>query len=141
MSDLTCFEQAVMKKLLRGEDEVLSILREQLNVVEVSNRELTGAGFYTTLSVLPEAQSILGNPSFKLGDVIARIQGLKLGAGFLLYVQEGVLHMLEGYTYDEPWPQFISLYELSYTNVDERDMDSLRKILSGRLSGSEQVNE
>jgi hypothetical protein len=41
--------------------------------------------------------------------VIARMEGLEHGAGFMLFIDDGVLVMLEGYTYDEPWPQRMSL--------------------------------
>ena len=120
-----------MEKLLDGEDEVLSVLRQQLKGAAVSAREMTGVGFYTTFSVPDEVSRVPGNVSFKFGDVIANIRGLKLGAGFLLYVREGALHMLEGYTYDEPWPQRISSFELSYTRSNRRDLENIRNILHG----------
>ena len=131
MNNLTPLEQAVMEKLLDGEDEVLSALRQQLKVVEVSKREMTGVGFYTTFSVPDEVSRVPGNASFKFGDVIAKIPGLRLGVGFLLYVQDGNLHMLEAYTFDEPWPQRISSFELSYTPSDRRDLENVRKVLHG----------
>jgi hypothetical protein len=39
--------------------------------------------------------------------------------------------MLEGYTYDEPWPQEISEFELTYRGGEQRDLEALRKILHG----------
>lgn len=130
MTALTNFERAVMEKLLEGEDEVLSILREQLEVIVVDKRELTGVGFYTTFSVPENARCLRARPSFKFGDVIAKIPELNHGAGFLLYVEGGALHMLEGYTYDEPWPQLVHSFGLSYVSGGQRDMKALRDILS-----------
>lgn len=40
------------------------------------------------------------------------------GAGFLLYVDKGLLKMLEAYSYEEPWPERIKNFELRYQNGD-----------------------
>jgi hypothetical protein len=61
--------------------------------------------------------------------VIAKFSGLSSGAGFLLYVQDGVLHMLEGYTYDEPWPQEPLSFELSYASGGQRDAKVSERIV------------
>jgi len=129
MKNLTDLEKAVMEKLLDGEDEVLSVLRQQLKAAVVSAREMTGVGFYTTFSVPDRVSRVPGNVSFKFGDVIAKMRELKWGAGFLLYVQEGALHMLEGYTYDEQWPGRISSFELNYTPSNRGELENLRKVL------------
>lgn len=131
MNNLTPFEQAVMQKLLDGEDEILLILREQLKKTIVTKREMTGVGFYTTFFVSDGVQLLLDNSSFKFGDVVAKMPELNFGTGFLLYVLDGALHMLEGYTYDETWPHQISDFELSYTTGHQRDLNSLHKILLG----------
>jgi len=36
--------------------------------------------------------------------VIAIIPGLEQPAGFVLFINDGVLNELEGFTIDEPWP-------------------------------------
>jgi hypothetical protein len=41
----------------------------------------------------------------EIGDVGAEIAGLQLGAGFLLFIRDGVVSFLEGFTYDESWPE------------------------------------
>jgi len=120
-----------MQKLLDGEDEVLSILREQAKAIAVTEREMTGVGFYTTFFIPNGARHLPNNPSFKFGDVTAKTLGLNYGAGFLLYVQDGALHILEGYIYDESWPEEISVFELSYTTGHHRDMEGLYEILHG----------
>jgi hypothetical protein len=130
MKDLTDLERKVMQAFIDGEDDILSILREQLEAIVVVNREMTGVGFFTTFVVSDEVRRA-DDRSFKLGDVIANISGLAHGAGFLLYVEHGALHMLEGYTYDEPWPKEISAFELTYRSGDQRDLEALRKILHG----------
>jgi len=130
MNDLTTLERKVMQALLDGEDDILSILREQLEATVVVKRKMTGVGFFTTFAVSDDVRRA-DDRSFKLDDVIASISGLAHGAGFLLYVEHGALHMLEGYTYDEPWPKEISEFELTYTAGEQRDLEALRKILHG----------
>jgi hypothetical protein len=128
MKKLTTLEQNVMQALLDGEDDILSILREQLKAALVIKREMTGMGFYTTFEVSADVPRA-GDLSFKFGDVVASIPSLNHGAGFLLYVKLGILQMLEGYSYDEPWPQETSEFELSYTSGHQRDTEALHKIL------------
>jgi hypothetical protein len=47
-----------------------------------------------------------------LGDIGADIPGLAHGAGFVLFVRGGVISMLEGFSYDEKWPESISEFKL-----------------------------
>ena len=42
--------------------------------------------------------------------------GLEFGAGFLVYIEDGKLHALEGYTYEEPWPASPEPFALRYSN-------------------------
>ncbi len=66
----------------------------------------------------------------KFGDVIGDIPGLASGAGFLLYIKNGVLDMLEGYSYDEPWPESINSFNLKYMNGERRDWVALKEKLN-----------
>jgi len=131
MTDLTDFERAVLCKLLSGDHPVLALLRQQLEVCRCTKREATGVGLYTDLDVSaytgPRPQLDL-----KFGDVVAEIDGLEQGAGFVLYIEAGLLVMLEGYTFGEPWPDRIDSFKLSYINGDERDWQALTKLLDRR---------
>jgi hypothetical protein len=126
--EITNLEQAVLQKLLNGDHLLLNSLRRQLEACRVDSREFTGAGFYTTF-VLDEGVEERAGGDLKFGDVIAQIDGLKHGAGFLLYVKAGALKMLEGYSYDEPWPERIAGFKLSFMKGEERDWKALAKIL------------
>jgi hypothetical protein len=37
---------------------------------------------------------------------------LQYGAGFLLYIKDGMLNMLEGYCYEDKWPNDFENFEL-----------------------------
>jgi hypothetical protein len=127
MIDLAELERAVLTKLLAGEHPLLEQLRNQIPKCRVSRRELTGAGFYADLDVgdSPAADDV----NLRFGDVIAEIEGMAHGAGFVLYIEHGRLSMLEGYGYDDPWPNTITRYTLQYRAGDNRDWDTLRKVL------------
>jgi hypothetical protein len=118
LSQLNELERSVLEKLLAGNGRVLSQLRKQLAVCDVENRELTGHGFFTTFAVASEAES--ASWSGRFGDVIAQIDGLEHGAGFLLTVESGFLLSLEGYSFEEPWPTDVRAFTLEYTQ-DPRD--------------------
>lgn len=101
--------------LLRGDDEARTILRQQAQRAQVSSREMTGVGFFTRFTVVAGAPRVMDNLTFKLGNVEGTARNVKHGLGFLLYVENGVLSMLEGYTYDEPWPEEIHELALRYS--------------------------
>jgi hypothetical protein len=40
----------------------------------------------------------------EISDVGAEFPNLRHGAGFVLSIRDGVVTMMEGFTYDAPWP-------------------------------------
>ena len=134
MSNLNALEQAVMGKFLEGNVEGLSILREQFESIDVVKREFTGVGFHTTFTLPQETHSLPGNRSLNLDDVVANIGGLKNGAGFLLFIRDGRLCQLEGYSYGgESWPLEVTSFEVGYLvgnkMAKQRDIEALHKDL------------
>jgi len=125
---LSVIEKAVLEKMLDGNFPLLIQLQRQLELCIVEKREFTAFGFYTTLIVSQSIPKIEGL-DIKFGDVIGFIPGLSSGAGFLLYVKDGVLDMLEGYSYDEPWPSSIDVFNLKYIRGDKRDWDDVPSML------------
>jgi hypothetical protein len=121
METMTKLERAVLDKLFAGKSEPFHIFRQQLAVARVVGRELTGVGFFINFSVPPEAPRLPGRPRFYFGDVGAEIKGVQHGAGFLLLVEDGCLKTLEGYTFDDPWPDDASSFTLHYDNGANRD--------------------
>ncbi|ESQ10778.1 MAG: hypothetical protein N838_19810 [Thiohalocapsa sp. PB-PSB1] len=103
----TQIELAVLGKLLDRSDSLSSALREQVQYCHVKKRESTDAGFFTELDVPRSVvrRACDAGEKLTLGDVEADIKGLKNGAGFVLFVSNGYLDMLEGFTYGEPWPE------------------------------------
>jgi hypothetical protein len=113
MQGVNALEQAVLDKLLAGDHPVLVALRAQAQRARVTRRENTGEGFFCDFHVpsdVPQATE----RDFRLGDVNANLDGLQHGAGFVLFVRNGRLATLEGYTYEESWPQEIRNLKLTY---------------------------
>ena len=107
-------EQAVLDRIFEGKHPVLAALRKQMENSIVSSRELSGTGFFTHFKVEPRVSPIPSEiKNIQFGDVTAEITGLQHGAGFVLFVKNGYLDVLEGYTYGEDWPKEIKNFTLT----------------------------
>lgn len=113
MEGLSDLERAVLEKLLAGDHPTLVALRAQTEGGRLAGRENTGVGFYCSFEVPPEVPSVSPR-DFEVDDVIGELQGLAHGAGFVLFVRDGRIDTLEGFSYDEPWPQQMSEFNLTY---------------------------
>lgn len=88
---------------------LMDTFREQLAVCRIKSRELTGVGFFTHI-VVPQRLAVPGIGRLTLSDVAADIDGVQHGAGFVLFIEDGMLDLLEGFTYDEPWPDRVERF-------------------------------
>lgn len=120
---LTDMEIDVINQILEGDSVDLRYLRKQIEIATVKGRSFTGCGFYTYFTVPESAPPIPHKPDFHVGNIIISMNELCHGAGFVLYVKGGVLDCLEAYSFNEPWPEKISGY-------------NLRKITKKRISGA-----
>lgn len=97
----------VMKMLLSGDEEVLLTLREQYESAVIVSEEDTGAGFFIryqvdgTFRIREEFKA-----TFQIGDIDGEIDGIDGAVGFVLFIKDGYLTMLEGYTNGiDKWPE------------------------------------
>lgn len=128
MPELTQLERAVLEKLLAGEHPALAVLRKQADGVTAESRTQSGVGFSTRLRVPHGSpRAALSRERVHLGDVEADIPGLEHGAGFVLFIEDGYLTALEGYTYGEQWPTDDRRARLKYTATSGRDLTSLMR--------------
>ena len=123
MTGLTTLEEQVLDMLLRGNYEVLGVLGQQVKDAQVSSRKMTGVGFFTSFEVPAEAPRVNARAKFELGDVNGTADNVKHGVGFRLFVNDGALSMLEGHTYDEPWPDEVRGLVLTYSAGQARKLD------------------
>jgi hypothetical protein len=112
LSSLTPLEKAVLDKLLDKAGEPFETIRRQLSVVTLAKRNFTEVGFYIEFVLLTEAQVKRDAPDMTLGGIGAEFPGLEHGAGFVLFIRQGVMSMLEGFTFDEKWPESTSEFKL-----------------------------
>jgi hypothetical protein len=101
---LTPLEKAVLDMLLDRPGEPYATIRQQLAHATVAKREFSGVGFFTDFALPADAPVRRDLADTTIGDVGAEIPSLKHGAGFVLFIRSGAITMLEGFTYDEPWP-------------------------------------
>lgn len=120
-------EKRVMEKLLQGEEPVLKRLRSQYNCASIVSIQHTGVGFYLQYLVPEQQRNFPANLHFCFGDVQAYINDAVQPVGFLLWISDGKLDFLEGYTYDMPWPENIIEFELEYFD-EPRDLRKLPEI-------------
>jgi hypothetical protein len=117
-AELTPLESAVLEKLLQKHGQPFDTIRDQLAHASVSSREFTGVGFFTHFSIPPEAPVRRDLASAELGNVSAKIRGLEDGAGFLLFIRDGAISFLEGYTYGgAAWPNLITEFSVFETQT------------------------
>jgi hypothetical protein len=102
-SALTPLEHDVIATLVGASHPVMDALREQFAACRAGAREVTTAGSYTGLVVPPEIRRAPVD-RLMLGDVHADVAGLQHGAGFILWIEGGVMTRLECFTYGDPWP-------------------------------------
>lgn len=118
----------VMKMLLSGDAAVLSLLRAQYERAAIISEEDTGVGFYIRYQV--DSALRIGEEfknTFQLGDIDGELDGIDGAVGFVLFIKDGYLTMLEGYTNGiDKWPEVDTEIKLYYNN-DPRDHESLRK--------------
>ncbi len=108
----TPLEKAVLDALLDKPGEPFTTVQQQLAHVVVAQREFSGVGFFTNFTLPADAPVRRDLPSAEIGGVEAEFPNTQHGAGFLLFIRDGVVSWLEGFTYDEPWPACIDEFVL-----------------------------
>jgi hypothetical protein len=87
----------VLPRLLEGEDPVLLGLRAQQRQLTVGSVQLSGVGFFAELIVPPDIPAV-SLARMVGGNADIQLTGVMHGAGCVLFVEEGRLALLEGYT-------------------------------------------
>ena len=98
------FENDIMQALLRKSDsKYIEQLKHQYANICVKSREFSGHGFFTHFYELDDKSLPLGEDiNFELGGIIeAKMDSLKEGMGFVLFIRNGMIDMLEGFKYED----------------------------------------
>lgn len=86
--------------------------------IKVTKRRMTGEGFFTDLSTTKSLEEV-GVKSLRWSKTRATLNN-NLDVGFLIYVDDGMLSTIEGYTYgDTAWPEVITSFEIRELGKNE----------------------
>ena len=89
MDTLTPLERAVLEKLVSGDSDRYRILQKQIPALRVSERKMTGVGFFTGFSIPNDISKLSDEATFQIGGIGADINDLEHGAGFVLFSRMG----------------------------------------------------
>ena len=99
-ANFTALENAVLNAICDMHSAEREVLETQLATAKLRSRENTGAGFFTYFDVVRESNVTLVGKRMRFGPQV-RVEGLKLGMGFILWIRDGYASCLEGYSYGE----------------------------------------
>ena len=94
----TQMELVALRSIFYETPELAAGLERQLAAATVTERENSGAGFFTTISV-PDGPPRVNSPKVLGYETHAHVKGMEYGLGFVLFMKDGALDMLEGYAF------------------------------------------
>lgn len=112
------FEKRVLDKLLNGREEPFKILKKQYLNSNITSRDFTGRGFFTSFSIPDEL--VVSGMKGTIDDVSARFDDSDLIYMFILFVRDGKIDCLEGVTVFGDWEYNYDNAILQYEFDDER---------------------
>jgi hypothetical protein len=109
----TTIEKAVIQRFLQDADVALLVRNVNLEEVEVADRSFSGMGFLTEFVPSKAVKVMADGVSIRWGKVDANLNAMQTEAGFIVYVDDGVLNAVEGFIYGGgSWPESIDAIEL-----------------------------
>lgn len=107
--------EKVMNMLLDENSEEYVKLKKQFQKAKLKE-ETSDVGFYINFEVDDE-KDFINNKSFQIGDVYGTVDKQFASVGFVLFIKDGHLLMLEGYTNGvlDKWPDDDKI-QLTYAN-------------------------
>jgi hypothetical protein len=99
MLPLNELEKAVLEQIVeRASDDMRAALKDQVDGAEVVGRRNTGAGFFTELKPGKVSAKI---ESRVISNVWVDIEGFAQSMVFLVFLEDGAVHTLEGASVDD----------------------------------------
>jgi hypothetical protein len=105
-------ESKVLEFMFTLDNHNTRMLSEQLKHSKVANRYYTGHGFFTEISVNKDNCAPVSGTTVVASPHINE-QSMGHGGGFVLFLQDGYLDCLEGYSYTDEWPISIDTFTLT----------------------------
>ncbi|MDD9901016.1 MAG: hypothetical protein OXT65_08570 [Alphaproteobacteria bacterium] len=112
VSNLSKLEFEVLQALLDNEDSRISFLKEQVKGISVIKRSISDAGLLLEFRVSNDCAPSIRVLDLIISGVEVTVPNLEFGIGFALFVENGLLKAMEGFTYEEAWPKSISKFRI-----------------------------
>lgn len=113
MTGFTAMEKAALRAIISETPALSAALEHQLERAGVTKRENTGGGFFTDIAVPDDAPRVQC-PKVLGYATHARVGGLAHGLGFVLFMEHGRLHLLEGFAWGPESTASLDLDNLSF---------------------------
>lgn len=112
--------QQGMALILEGDDARLAVLRNQLASASIKSLEVSGAGFFAGFEWAVSPEALAGVSRAAIGNVSIQTPDLEHGGGLILFLKDGRLDALEGYTFGaSEWSEPLSSFTLSLFPGDQ----------------------
>lgn len=98
------FEKIIITDIIEQYPQYKSRLQAQFERAVVQKREFSTYGFATHYAVTAPEETLGDDVNLQLGMHQWRINGLQNGSDYILWVKNGYISCLEGFSYQEPWP-------------------------------------
>ena len=105
-------EKLVLKSMLDDPELKPVVSAVNFDALTVMERDFTGTGFFTEFERSNGLKLFQDGVSMRWGKVGARLNANKLETGYLVYVDDGYMTTIEGYTYGDEWPDQITTIEM-----------------------------
>ena len=102
------FEKIIIEDIIQTYPEHAEKLARQYNSAIVTKRTVNSPGFYTNYEIGDKTASLGDGVDLQLGENQWNVNGLKYGSDYILWVKNGFISSLEGFSYDELWPNEIT---------------------------------
>lgn len=112
MTSMNVFETDIIRELLKVHPDTLTL---DLGSIVVVNREYSGVGFFTHIEKAIASKFYEGTRTDVWNSLGARLAIGEMGtttieSGYIVYIRDGYLHLIEGFTYGDEWPERIERY-------------------------------
>ena len=106
------FESIIIEDIINHYPKQKEKLQKQLLSMTVKERKISTYGFSTYFIINnPEIVTLGSGINLKLETDGWKVNGLDRGSGYILWIENGLIHSLEGFSYEEPWQQEIIFCE------------------------------
>ena len=102
------FEKTIIEDIIQTYPEYAERLTRQYGSATVTKRDIDGRGFSTYYEIGDKTASLGVGVDLQLGENQWNINGLKYGSDYILWIKNGIISSLEGFSYEEPWPEVIT---------------------------------